>query len=328
MAGAEVGVIVDNAVSGDRVCTINLASNQKIIDIKLAVEKEVKTPASYQTLMLDSQVLKDEELCGGLAKEGNLKLSVTNRQVEKQDFVKAVCDGSTDIFTFSYMLASGADINAKMDGPGRPPCLDDGIQEAQEKHLLSIAMKDASALHFAANHGLEEVVRLILENPSFTEINTKTKGDPEVEDGQIQMTALHIAALNGHSEVCCLLLVDKRFDAVNETINEMFATRTALALACQKGLPKVVKMLLQDPRCTGINDIVDQYDTTILHLACCTNTPAHIEACKLILDDQRFTQYDCETCRGGGSKLSGTAYDIAKRNGLDEIVKIWDKFGK
>ena len=41
--GVEVGVIVDNAVSGDRVCTINLASNQKTIDIKLAVEKEVKT---------------------------------------------------------------------------------------------------------------------------------------------------------------------------------------------------------------------------------------------------------------------------------------------
>jgi ankyrin repeat protein len=250
-AGTEVGVMVHNAMSGEHVCTINLASQEKIIDIKLAVEKEVKTPASYQTLMLDSQVLKDEEHCGGLAKEGNLKLFVTYRQVEKQDFVKAVCDGSNNIFTFSYMLANGADVNAKMDGPGRPPSLDDGIEEAQEKHLMSIAMKEATALHFAANHGLEEVVRLLLESPSFTEFNTKTKGDPEVEDGQIQMTALHIAALNGHSACCCLLLGDKRFDAVNDTVNEMFATRTALALACQKGLPKVVEMLLKDPRCTA-----------------------------------------------------------------------------
>merc|ERR1712129_149441 len=117
-----------------------------------------------------------------------------------------------------------------------------------------------------------------------------------------------------------------RFEPINATINEMFATRSALALACQKGLPNVVRMLLKDPRCTGINEAIDQYDTTILMLAACTNTPGHIEVCKMIFDDKRFTLYDLESCRGAGTKLSGSAYDIAKANGLHEIVQLWDKW--
>lgn len=240
-------------------------------------------------------------------------------------FVEAVRDGVSDISALRSLIANGADVNAKADCEGRPPNLNDGIEEAQDNHLLSVAMKGASALHFAANHGHAEVARLILAEPSFTEINSLTQGDPRVDEmDRITMTALHVAALNGHSDVCCLLLEDARFEAINATITEMFATRDALALACQKGLPKVVKMLLNDSRCTGLNEVIDQYDTTVLMLAACTNTPGNIEVCKMIMNNPNFTQWELESCRGAGTKLSGSVREIAKNNGLQEIVEMWD----
>eukprot|EP00931_Biecheleriopsis_adriatica_P057653 TRINITY_DN34220_c0_g1_i1.p1 TRINITY_DN34220_c0_g1~~TRINITY_DN34220_c0_g1_i1.p1 ORF type:complete len:362 (+),score=82.49 TRINITY_DN34220_c0_g1_i1:165-1088(+) len=304
-------------------------SSQKVFDIMVALEGPSKTPARYQTLSLDGTCLSKDQDLGGIFGKDAGQLTVMYQQAGKEDFVKAVANGSRDLVELRYMLSNGADVNAKADGEGRKPSLDDGIEEAQDKYSLSLAMFGASALHHAANHGQKEVASLILEEPSFKEINSLTEGDPSVEEGdRIKMTALHVAALNGHSKVCCLLLEDKRFDAINVTINEMFATRSALALACQKGLPEVVGLLLKDPRVTGINDCIDQYDTTILMLACCTNTPGHIEVCKMIFNDSRFTEYDLESCRGAGTKLSGTAYDIAKANGLDEIVQMWDKWAK
>ena len=50
-------------------------------------------------------------------------------------------------------------------------------------------------LIFAAEHGVEEVVRVLLEGGANIELTT-----------DIQLTALHCAAWNGHLEVCRLLL--------------------------------------------------------------------------------------------------------------------------
>ena len=243
----------------------------------------------------------------------------------KLDFVTAIRDGEKDAEKLRSVLANGGDINGKVDGEGRPPSLDDGIEEARDKHLLSVAMKEASALHHAANLGDPEVVRLILDSKDFTEINSVTHAEGVYQD-DIAMTALHVAALNGHSDVCCMILGDERFDQIDLTFDEPNASRDALCLAVQKGLPRVVEMLLKDERCTGINRDIDSYDTTVLHLACCNNTPGNIEICKMIFNDKRFTKYDYSTCRGANTKLSGTACEIAKKNGLDEIVKLFDEW--
>lgn len=249
------------------------------------------------------------------------------------EFVTAIRDECKDVDKLRSMLDGGADINGKVDGKGRPPSLDDGIEEAETKHLLTVAMNQASALHHAANLGDPEVVRLILESKDFTEINALTNAKDKYED-EVTMTALHVAALNGHEKVCCMILEDKRFDenSVNAKIEEggqSGASRNALALACQKGLPRLFEMLLKDPRCTvDINAEIDNYETTLLMLACCNNTPGNIEICKMFFENPDFTAYTASSCRGAGTKLSGTAQEIATRNGLEEIVKLFQEWKK
>jgi len=335
VAGSTVDVVVTNAASGDHVSTLTMNSLQKVIDIKFALEGLLEAPAKYQILLLsEKEMINSQVLSSVLDKDGG-HLSVIRQKAEKQDFVQAVRDDMSDISALRYMLANGADVNAKVDVQGSKPNLDDVIEEAKAKHLMSIAMRDASALHLAASHGHVEVVRLILEEASFEEINSLTQPDEDDDHNfQLRMSALHVAALSGHSDVCCLLLGDTRFNQIDTLICDAHyrflpkPMRTALAIACRKGLPKVVSMLLKDPRCTSINELTDQHDTTILMLAACTNTPGHIEVCKMIMEDERFTLYYTQSGRSayGITKVRGSAYDIAKRNGLDEIVQLWDKW--
>jgi len=323
MATEPFDVEIFQAVSGSLISKLTIDMNHRAIDIKVALEKASETPARYQKLLLPArgtEGMQDNETLSEVGFQIGETLSVMYSEVEANDFVHAVRDAVVDMSLLRYMVANGADINAKADIIGRLPNLNDGICQAQDKHLLAVAMKQASGLHHAANHGLSDVCHFILGEPSFTEINSLAT------DGEISMTALHVACLNSHSNICCMLLSDSRFQLISETINEMFARRDALALACQKGLPYVVSMLLKDRRCTSINDITDDYDTTVLMLAACTNTPGNIEVCKLIMNDRRFTRYEESSCRGAGTKLSGTAYDIAKKNGLHEIVRLWDKW--
>lgn len=331
MTTGEVEIEIRQALDGELVTKLKVDMNQKAADIKVALEGPSQTPAKYQKLCLDGgEVIEDHQTLSSVGFAVGGHLVVAYLPAEKLDFVLAVRDGINDVNLLRYMLATGADVNGKVDGEGRPPDLNDGIEEAQDKHLMSVAMKEASALHHAANHGHSAVCGLILESkePLFTEINSLTQPTPGKWDDPLNMSALHVAALNGHDQVCCMILSDKTFNLINETIDEPNSSRDALALACQKGLPRTVEMLLSDSRCTGIDRDIDSYDTTLLMLACCNNTPGNIEICKMIINDSRFTKYDWESCRGAGTKLSGTAGGIAKANGLEEIVKMLDSRSK
>merc|ERR1712032_1464731 len=138
---------------------------QKVLDVKVALQQASQTPARYQKLFLPAgiEMQDDQDLSNSLETNGGY-ISVAYQMAKPQDFVQAVCNGVNDIFALRYMIQR-ADINAKVDSIGRQPCLNDGIQNAQENHLLSVGMKGGSALHHAANHGHTEVVRLILAEP-------------------------------------------------------------------------------------------------------------------------------------------------------------------
>ena len=123
--------------------------------------------------------------------------------------------------------------------------------------------RGGSLLHVAAEHGQEEVVRLLLEAGAICNLATTHRG----------ITPLHLAAMNGHLEVLGTLLEAK---ASHDQATTDYGG-TALHLAAFNGRLEVVRLLLQ----VGVNfDQVDEHGETALHLA---TENGHLEVVRSLL---------------------------------------------
>ena len=110
-------------------------------------------------------------------------------------------------------------------------------------------------LHYAANFGNFEVVKLFLENNN---ISLAYKRDIQ------GMSALHISAMEGHCDVMSAII--EKFPYICEWLDNR--GRTALHLAAESGTTKAVKILLSS---LAFRDLINEQENdegnTAMHLA-------------------------------------------------------------
>eukprot|EP00747_Dinoflagellata_sp_TGD_P222143 gnl/TRDRNA2_/TRDRNA2_93887_c0_seq1.p1 gnl/TRDRNA2_/TRDRNA2_93887_c0~~gnl/TRDRNA2_/TRDRNA2_93887_c0_seq1.p1 ORF type:complete len:467 (+),score=69.44 gnl/TRDRNA2_/TRDRNA2_93887_c0_seq1:15-1415(+) len=330
-------VDVHHGLSGCYIGKVQVAPEHTIREVKQLLEGASRTPARYQILFHEANSeLKDAETVASVGLKQGAVLNLCYSKVQPLDIVESLRDGVSNVDDLRYMLAHNADINAKVDGTSMKPNIADDPSDAKDKHMLSIGMFQASALHHAAYHGLTEVCRFLLETVEFTETNYTMPADGESGEEVLSPTALHVAALSGYSDICLLLLKSPRFTRVDDDISPFMGAydmyyhrRSALTIACVKGLPDVVQMLLRDPRCTGLNRHVDYYGTTVLILAASRKSTGNARVCQIIINDPRFELMDSKCaqygCLGGNG---GNAHDFAKHVGLSSIVDMLDSLDR
>ena len=122
---------------------------------------------------------------------------------------------------------------------------------AMDAGAVSGRINGATALHFAAQEGHADVVRMLLNSGASVK-------DLHSESGQ---TPLLIAADRGHNEVCLLLLAQ----GSNVEEKTSLVGHTALHMAAMAGNNELVKTLLAHGAAVDGDDISK---STALHLAC------------------------------------------------------------
>ena len=133
-----------------------------------------------------------------------------------------------DIFSYGFAGASGdLDLLAKL---------------LQEPHHCNGELRN-TALHFAAEHGHMDSVKLLLQDPTFMVTNE---------------FSLLGAAMAGHADIVKLLLQDTRISEIVFPHGSTDPHSSALFVATEYGHAEVVRVLLQDgrvdPSSSGTND--------------------------------------------------------------------------
>merc|ERR1719464_1274657 len=105
---------VCSSFTGEHIATIPLEFRSRILDLKIALEIQEGTPATYQQLLRDHEVLSDnlvyDEVCG---RDENVMLMRLRAQAS--DLINACGEAERgkdpgDIL-LRYMMKNGADIN-------------------------------------------------------------------------------------------------------------------------------------------------------------------------------------------------------------------------
>lgn len=161
----------------------------------------------------------------------------------------------------------------------------------------SKAVYDWTPLSYAARHGHEEVVKLLIARKDV---------DPNSTDGMTGATPLSWAAKNGHPDVVKLLLGNQGILADRLHAN----SQTPLSFAAQNGHPEVVRLLLSrddvDPNST------DRGGSTPL---CYAAGKGHTAVVKLLLEKQG-------TLADLADNEARTPLSLAAENGHEAVVRL------
>ena len=212
------------------------------------------------------------------------------------------------------LLANGADVNAK-DDKGNTPLhwaamlghqdvselllenkADVNIHEAAASGFLEkikalikdhpdlVSSKDQlgeTPLHYAADHGYINVVRLLLDNGA--DVNARSKDDEVLSlNGLVKvggLTPLHCAAIEGHKEVVELLLANKA--DVNALSND---GTTPLQWALQKGHQDVAELLRHHSDLETVNALLKGNPDFLFSKDKDGETPLHSAAMRGYID--------------------------------------------
>jgi ankyrin repeat protein len=117
-----------------------------------------------------------------------------------------------------------------------------------------------TALHIAAEEGMQEVCKMLIPEMSKKAINAADN---------YGRTALHIAAGERHKEVCELLIPEMSEEAINAVTTDLFSSKTALHYAAENGMQEVCKLLIPEMSKKAINAVTtDLFSSkTALHYA-------------------------------------------------------------
>ena len=178
-----------------------------------------------------------------------------------------------------------------------------------------------TALHCAAEQGLDEVARLLLKSCRFTDEAVNALAEEEVEymlptsnlvtiieDG---FTALHLAAKTGHVAVTEVLLESERFKGTNAVI--LGSNITALHVAAWYGHLGVVEGLLNSDRFNAVNALDSNGGSALQRAACAGHGPC-VRALLRSLDFTVAPQQSWDVCF--------TALHYAAWQGHAQVVRV------
>jgi ankyrin repeat protein len=311
-----------NVGLGGACVDLQVHSHEQISQVKTTLEVHTQTPAEYQRLLHKETELNDTDVVGFLNLHPGEELQVVcNSDVDEADFMDFCLAGRSDLSTLlcTYLLEHGSDINATFTRTDVPAPDLNGNMDVEYANAVLGRLVDATALHYCALHGLNNACSFLLETSSFTEVDSKTSISGE---GSSSLTALHVGVLSRNSSVCCMILGSDRFTEVNSDhcADGMYRATSTIADAVRFGLVDVCSLLIAHPLFNGLNEITDCYDTTLLMVAAARNTDGHAQICRMILQNESFTELSASCCRG--REMSGNALEIAATAGSTEACRL------
>ena len=250
---------------------------------------------------------------------------------DSRDFVRACRDGIDDVELMEYLVKSGADINATDTLVSEEEFTD---RLGKVYHMRTCSIDEATALHFAAWHGLSEVCSFLLKHDDFHLTNAKAVATESTASDYLHgSTALMLAIQQEHINVCHALLQSERFTEINarrqacvSDMEHTYPRVSTLTLAVEIGLPSVCRALLRH-RLFDIRALNGRanWGVSMLSLAAAQSEndqrPAHFEIAKMILADRRFELVN-DVNAEGHPELAGNALHHAARTGNVDIARL------
>ncbi len=167
-----------------------------------------------------------------------------------------------------------------------------------------------TALNIAAGSNFEDIVRAIINNPRFSEINA---------NGSYSLAeAFNGAARNGNINILQMLMEISRFSEINA--NGWNSLGAAVCIAAENGQTEALKLLMENNRFSEIDayarKIADEY-YSLAGAFCRAAEQGSIEVLKIIMENSRFA----EIYTNGKYSLAG-AFCKAAEQGSIEVLKI------